>query len=141
MNIPEGATASETALWMRQWPRVDSNDCAYFCIYAPKAKEVIADCRGSVIWVYDKSGARLGADGAADWLIGRIKPVTEAGLDLRVKGFTGTKDIAHDAMKSVVEALRAADAPLDLTFQVLPDGDHNYKNINQYLYNVLPILF
>lgn len=93
------------------------------------------------IWAYDKSGARLDANGAANWLISRIKPVTEAGYDLRVKGFTGTKDIAHDRMKAVVEALQDEKAPMDLTFQVLPDGDHNYKNINQYLYNVLPVLF
>ena len=93
------------------------------------------------IWAYDKAGNRLSAEGAADWLISKVKPVTEAGYDIRVKGFTGSKDIAHDRMKEVVEALQAAGAPMDLTFQVLPGGDHNYKNINQYLYNVLPVLW
>lgn len=37
---------SETALFQRDYPRVDSDRRAYFCIYAPDAKEVIVDCRG-----------------------------------------------------------------------------------------------
>lgn len=37
---------SQTALFQRTYPRVDADRQAYFCIYAPDAKEVIVDCRG-----------------------------------------------------------------------------------------------
>ena len=44
-------------------------------------------------------------------------------------------------MKAVIEALWAAGAPMDLSFHALPEGDHSYRYINQYLYNVLPELW
>ncbi len=37
---------SETALFKRDYPRVDAEGRAYFCIYAPDAEEVVIDCRG-----------------------------------------------------------------------------------------------
>ena len=65
-GIPENTTVSETALWMRQWPRVDSQDRAYFKIYAPNAKEVIADCREKVVLTKDKDGYWTGRSNPLD---------------------------------------------------------------------------
>lgn len=45
-DIPQGTTRSETALFMRDWPRVDADRCAYFKLYAPDATKVQVDCRG-----------------------------------------------------------------------------------------------
>lgn len=55
-NLPEGTKVSETALYLRQWPRVDNNDQAYFRIYAPKAKKVTVDCCGRFEMKKDKDG-------------------------------------------------------------------------------------
>ena len=44
--IPAGTTVSETALFEREYPRVDAQRRGYFCIYAPKAQEVYLDLQG-----------------------------------------------------------------------------------------------
>ena len=44
--IPEGTTVSETALFEREYPRVDAQRRGYFRIYAPKAQEVYLNLQG-----------------------------------------------------------------------------------------------
>ena len=44
--IPEGTTASETALFQRDYPRVDNQHQGYFRLYAPTAKEVHLNLQG-----------------------------------------------------------------------------------------------
>lgn len=55
-NLPEGTKVSGTALYLRQWPRVDDRGQAYFRIYAPGAKKVAVDCRGRFEMKKDKDG-------------------------------------------------------------------------------------
>ena len=90
------------------------------------------------IWTYGPDGKNNPSAESAKWLIDRVKPAVEAGYDLHVTGYTGVKDIAYGRMKAVIEALWAQKAPMDLTFHALPEGDHSYVYINQYLYNILP---
>lgn len=47
--LPVGTQVSETALFQREYPRVDAQHRAYFRLYAPQATEVKVDCRA----VYD----------------------------------------------------------------------------------------
>ncbi|MBQ5640019.1 MAG: esterase [Bacteroidales bacterium] len=44
--IPEGTTISETALFEREYPRVDSERRGYFRVHAPQAQEVYLDLQG-----------------------------------------------------------------------------------------------
>ena len=44
--VPEGTTVSETALFEREYPRVDAQNRGYFRVYAPKAEEVYVDLQG-----------------------------------------------------------------------------------------------
>lgn len=54
-------TVSETALFKRPYPRVDAEGRAYFCLYAPDAKEVIVDCRGKYPMTRYDNGWWLGS--------------------------------------------------------------------------------
>lgn len=100
------------------------------------------------LWVYDTAGNKLPAADAARWLCQKLEPASSKGMDLNVMGFTGEKDIAYKPMKAFVDALKAhaefhyaQDGTGNLSFHVLPEGVHNYRYINQYLYNVLPVIF
>ena len=42
--IPENTMVSETALFKREYPRVDKQKRGYFRLYAPKAQEVYLVC-------------------------------------------------------------------------------------------------
>ena len=44
--IPAGTTVSETALFEREYPRVDAEHRGYFCVYAPKAQVVYLELQG-----------------------------------------------------------------------------------------------
>lgn len=44
--IPKGTTISETALFEREYPRVDSERRGYFRVHAPQAQEVYLDLQG-----------------------------------------------------------------------------------------------
>ena len=46
-GTPAGTDKSETALFERNWPRVDAQRRAYFRVFAPQASDVNVDCRGS----------------------------------------------------------------------------------------------
>lgn len=54
---------SETALFQRIYPRVDSDNRAYFCLYAPDAAKVQLDCRGKYDMVRQDDGWWTGASG------------------------------------------------------------------------------
>lgn len=45
--LPENTKVSETALFQRQWPRVDNESRAYFRIKAPNAQSVVVNCCGN----------------------------------------------------------------------------------------------
>lgn len=44
-DIPAGTKVAENALYLREWPRVDNHQRAYFKVYAPDATKVQVDCR------------------------------------------------------------------------------------------------
>ena len=54
--IPEGTTVSETALFEREYPRVDAERRGYFCVYAPKATEVYLNLQGKYDMEKDADG-------------------------------------------------------------------------------------
>jgi enterochelin esterase family protein len=63
--LPEGTTVSETALFQREYPRVDAQRRAYFRLYAPQATEVKVDCRTVYAMEKDPDG----------WWYGRTEPL------------------------------------------------------------------
>ena len=44
--LPEGTFVSETALFEREYPRVDTANRVWFRLYAPKAQDVKVNCCG-----------------------------------------------------------------------------------------------
>ena len=54
--IPENTTVSETALFMREYPRVDAEHRGYFRIYAPKATQVSLNLQGKYAMEKDSDG-------------------------------------------------------------------------------------
>ena len=64
--LPEGTTVSETALFQREYPRVDAQRRAYFRLYAPQATEVKVDCRAVYAMEKDPDG----------WWYGRTEPLS-----------------------------------------------------------------
>ncbi|MDH6342795.1 arabinogalactan endo-1,4-beta-galactosidase/enterochelin esterase-like enzyme [Parabacteroides sp. PFB2-12] len=64
-NLPEGTFVSETALFQREYPRVDNKQQAYFRLHAPQAQKVQVNCCGLI-------DMRKSADG---WWYGQSKPL------------------------------------------------------------------
>lgn len=99
------------------------------------------------IWVYDAQGKKQDAHTAAEWINGMLEKSPFA-HDFEVYGYTGTKDLAGNPMKSVVEALDKY-APLfryntpdaNLRFAMRQNGEHFYGHINEYLYLALPLIY
>lgn len=99
------------------------------------------------IWVFDAQGKRQDAKTSAEWINGMIASSPFA-KDFEVYGYTGTKDIAGNPMKLLIEALNKY-APLfrysgkdaNLRFAMREEGQHFYGNINEYLYLYLPLIF
>lgn len=99
------------------------------------------------IWVYDKEGKKQDAKTAAEWINGMVEKSPFAN-DFEVYGYTGTKDLAGNPMKGVVEALDKY-APLfryntpdaNLRFAMRQNGEHFYGHINEYLYLALPLIY
>lgn len=99
------------------------------------------------IWVYDKDGKKQDARTAAEWINGMIEKSPFA-HDFEVYGYTGTKDVAGNPMKGVIEALDKY-APLfryntpdaNLHYAMRQNGEHFYGHINEYLYLALPQIF
>ena len=63
--LPEGTTVSETALFQREYPRVDTQRRAWFRLYAPQASEVKVDCRAVYSMEKDPDG----------WWYGHTEPL------------------------------------------------------------------
>lgn len=55
-SFPDNTQVSETALFQRQWPRVDEQSRAYFRIKAPNACEVFVDCCGRTSMSKEQDG-------------------------------------------------------------------------------------
>lgn len=99
------------------------------------------------IWVYDAQGKKQDAQTAAEWINGMVEKSPFA-HDFEVYGYTGTKDVAGNPMKGVIEALDQY-APLfryntpdaNLRFAMRQNGEHFYGHINEYLYLALPTIF
>lgn len=107
------------------------------------------------IWVYNDKGEKQSPEYAAKWINNQISSSPYAN-DFEVFGYTGTKDIAGNPQKSVIEALNAH-APLfrydttaakgnprpdaNLHFSMKKNGEHFYGHINEYLYYALPLLW
>lgn len=97
------------------------------------------------LWIYDNENQKQPASVAAAWLSERIAAAPQ---DFMVYGYTGTEDIAGTPEHNLFEALRVH-APQfvinqpggNAVFKMKPGGQHYYGDINQYLYEILPLLF
>lgn len=99
------------------------------------------------LWVFDENGKQKDAKGVAQWLNAQLETSPFVN-DFQVFGYTGTKDVAYNPEKSLVEALhlyapvfRYAGQDANLQFSVRQDGQHYYGDINQYLYWALPLIY
>lgn len=118
----------------------------YQLAYAPDDVKYYIPLSGD-LWVYDNQGNKMSADVAAAWLNGKVAE-SKYPHDFVVFGYTGTDDIAGNPEKALFEALRTH-APLFKINQ--PDanarlvmkngGKHYYGDINEYLYEILPLLW
>lgn len=59
-DILSKTKVSETALFQRDYPRVDDEGRAYFCFYAPDAKSVVVDCQGKYEMTLQDDGYWIG---------------------------------------------------------------------------------
>ena len=95
------------------------------------------------LWVYDENNRKIGAAEAAQWLGGKISESEFAG-EFKVFAYTGTKDIAYEPQKSLITSLFEL-APLfnekNLSFKLKENGVHYYGDINEYLYDALPLIW
>ncbi|MCM1451837.1 MAG: alpha/beta hydrolase-fold protein [Clostridium sp.] len=62
---PENTFVSETALFQREYPRYDAQNCGYFRLYAPAAQEVIVNCGKKFAMEKDEDG----------WWHGKTEPL------------------------------------------------------------------
>jgi len=99
------------------------------------------------LWVYNDKGERQDSKFAAEWINAQLAS-TPFAKDFEVYGYTGTKDIAGNPQKNLVEALSKY-APLfryntpdaNLRFEMKEGGEHFYGHINEYLYWALPVIY
>lgn len=99
------------------------------------------------LWIHNDKGERQDAKTAAIWLNEQLAK-SPYGNDFEVYGYTGTKDIAGNPQKNLVEAL-SKNAPLfrynkanaNLRFEMKEGGQHFYGHINEYLYWALPLIY
>ena len=99
------------------------------------------------LWIFNDKGERQDAKTAALWLNEQLSKSPFAN-DFEVYGYTGTKDIAGNPQKNLVEAL-SKNAPLfrynkpnaNLRFEMKEGGQHFYGHINEYLYWALPLIY
>lgn len=99
------------------------------------------------LWVYNDKGEKQSPQVAAEWLNAQLEKTMFAN-DFEVYAYTGTKDIAGNPEKALIEALDKY-APLfryntqdaNLHFAMREGGQHFYGHINEYLYWALPIIF
>ena len=63
--LPEGTFVSETALFEREYPRVDTANRVWFRLYAPKAQDVKVNCCGFTNMEREKTG----------WWYGHTEPL------------------------------------------------------------------
>ena len=81
-------------------------------------------------------------------ILDRAEAVARQGFapaDFRIHAITGTKDIACpnetaqiDAMRAFPEVFRFGD---NIDYDLFEDGEHNYADIQRYIYNALPGFF
>jgi len=99
------------------------------------------------LWIFNDKGERQDAKSAAEWINKQLSASPFA-KDFEVYGYTGTKDIAGNPQKNLVEALDKY-APLfrynkpnaNLRFEMKDGGQHFYGHINEYLYWALPLIY
>lgn len=99
------------------------------------------------LWIYNDKGEKKPAKDAAEWINAQLEQSPFA-HDFQVYGYTGTKDIAGNPQKGLVEALDQH-APLfryntpdaNLRFAMKEGGQHYYGDINEYLYWALQEIY
>lgn len=99
------------------------------------------------LWIYDNKGNKMSANVAASWLNDQISASKHAN-DFMVFGYTGTDDIAGTPEHLLFEGL-TKHAPLfrvnvpnaNAVFVMKDGGKHYYGDINEYLYEVLPLIW
>lgn len=99
------------------------------------------------LWIFNDKNERQDAKTAAIWLNDQLKS-SPYGNDFEVYGYTGTKDIAGNPQKNLVEALsknaslfRYNKPNANLRFEMKEGGQHFYGHINEYLYWALPLIY
>ena len=99
------------------------------------------------IWTYDTEGKKQDAYKSAEWMYQQVAN-SKYGHDFQVYGYSGTKDMAGEPEKNVINALREF-SPIfryggpdaNLRFSMKEGGQHFYGDINQYLYYALPLIW
>ena len=99
------------------------------------------------LWIHNDKGERQDAKTAAIWLNEQLEK-SPYGNDFEVYGYTGTKDIAGNPQKNLVEALsknaslfRYNKPNANLRFEMKEGGQHFYGHINEYLYWALLLIY
>lgn len=99
------------------------------------------------LWVYNDKGEKQSPKVAAEWLNAQLEKSPFA-HDFQVYGYSGTKDIAGNPQKGLVQALdeyaslfhyNTPDA--NLRFSMKKNGEHYYGDINEYLYWALQLIY
>ncbi|MCM1450926.1 MAG: glycosyl hydrolase 53 family protein [Clostridium sp.] len=121
----------------------------YQLAYDPDAFSMYLPLSGD-LWIYDEAGKKKTAAEAASWLDAQIAATPYRGGDIKIYGYSGTKDIAYQAQRDLTEALANGAKTLqysdeygegNLHFGAWPEGVHNYEYISQYLMDALPRLW
>lgn len=102
------------------------------------------------LWIYDEAGNKKDARSAAEWLNSQLTATPWRENDIQIYAYTGSDDIAYKPELELVEAI-SANAPLlqyspdiargNIHFSVFQKGVHTYDFVNQYLMNVMPMLW
>ena len=96
-------------------------------------------------WLYGRLGGSSHPAKTARALAEAVARQGFAPADFRIHAITGTKDIACpnetaqiDAMRAFPEVFRFGD---NIDYDLFEDGEHNYADIQRYIYNALPGFF
>ena len=96
-------------------------------------------------WLYGRLGGSSHPAETARALAEAVARQGFAPADFRIHAITGTKDIACpnetaqiDAMRAFPEVFRFGD---NIDYDLFEDGEHNYADIQRYIYNALPGFF
>ena len=113
-------------------------DCLdYFKYYMP----ISGDC-----WAVEQMGGQSNSRETAELLDSVVKNSYYSTTDFYICAVTGTNDIAYDAMTAQIEAMKSCNSfdfseNGNVSYILKEGGIHDYANVRQYLYSLLPIFW